>query len=71
MVMVTQAVPHNEHLIHIHPSIPAELSFKLVLFNGSLPFPTHPAFRQRPCTGHGPCWAIMSSYALCGGVVVL
>jgi hypothetical protein len=36
MVMLTQAVPRNEDLIHIHPSILAELSFKLMLFNGSL-----------------------------------
>ncbi|SRR6266851_2944124 len=44
MVMVTQAVPRNEHLIDIHPSIPAELSFKLMLFNVSL----YPVQHTRP-----------------------
>jgi hypothetical protein len=71
MVMVTHAVPRNEHLIHIHPSIPAELSFKLMLLNVSLYLVQHtwPSVND-PALGVLPAGPSRPPTPMCGGAVV-
>jgi hypothetical protein len=76
MVAVTQAVPSNEHSVHVHPVDPSSSS---VLFDVSIYLVRHiRSFVNDPAgdtifdpgLGLLPRWAVATFYALYGGVVV-
>jgi hypothetical protein len=76
MVAVTQAVPSNGHLVHVHPVDP---SSSLILFDVSIYLVRHirsfvngPAGDTifDPALGLLPRWAVATFYALYGGVAV-
>jgi hypothetical protein len=76
MIVVTQAVPSNEHSVHVRPVDPSSSS---ILFEVSIYLVRHirsfvndPAGNTTvdPMLGLHPRWAVATFYALYGGVVV-